>query len=137
MMGTHTKTIKIVNLIVGSLLLLGIHSVSYAEEQTYRAILLNSIQGAHSQAQPADVKLLITSGEAKGCTVQGQAYLNRKRLRYEFNLAPIECIKDGQKIRVGQIVRGQHNIKGTMANSGMGRNYLVTNKGVAVTLAHR
>ena len=102
-----------------------------------RAILLNPIQGDINQAEPQAVNLLITEGQAKGCKAEGSAYLNKQRKRYEYNLAPIHCIKNGQVIPVGQVVRGQHNIKGTMANSGMGRTFFVTNKGVTVTLTNQ
>ncbi|MDX1352264.1 MAG: hypothetical protein R3254_04575, partial [Thiomicrorhabdus sp.] len=74
------------------------------------------------------------TGKAKGCKAHGTAHLNHQRLRYEFKLQPIVCIKQGQAIPVGTVVRGQHNIEGTMANSGLGRDYLVSNKGVTVTL---
>lgn len=116
--------------------LFGLSLSTFASEQNNRAILLTAIEGSYTVANPKPVKLLITTGAAKGCLAEGNAYLNKKRLRYEFNLAPINCIKNGQKISVGNIVRGQHNIKGTMANSGMGRDYLVSNKGVIVSLTH-
>ncbi|MDX1347955.1 MAG: hypothetical protein R3189_06880 [Thiomicrorhabdus chilensis] len=108
---------------------------AYAEPT--RAILLTPVQGAIPASNPQTVKLEIVQGEAKGCTAQGTAFLNPKRLRYEYDLMPINCVKNGQRIPVGQVVRGQHNIKGTMANSGMGRDYLISNKGVTVTLAHQ
>ena len=114
-------------------------SPAQASEQTTqsinRAVLLNSIQGDINQSNPQPVHLLITQGQAKGCKANGLAFLNKKRKRYEFKLAPIHCIKNGHPIPVGNIVRGQHNIKGTMANSGMGRAYFVTNKGVTVSLS--
>ena len=116
--------------------LFGVSLTSHAAEQNNHAILLTTIEGSYTPANPKPIKLLITTGSAKGCIAKGNAYLNKKRLRYEFNLVPINCIKNGQKISVGNIVRGQHNIKGTMANSGMGRDYLVSNKGVTVSLTH-
>lgn len=115
--------------------LLSSATLSYAEETQTRAILLNSVIGAIPASQPQAVKLLIVSGEAKGCIATGGAYLSSQR--HEFILNPINCIKNGKKINVGQVVRGQHNIKGTMANSGMERSYLVSNKGVTVTLAKK
>lgn len=111
-------------------------SFSVHAEST-RAVLITPVQGAIPASNPQTVKFEIVQGPAKGCTAQGTAFLNPKRLRYEYDLMPINCIKHGQKIRVGQVVRGQHNIKGTMANSGMGRDYLISNKGVTVTLAHQ
>ena len=127
----RTMTLKLIGIS-----LFGLSLTSHASEQTNRAILLTSIEGSYTVANPKPVKLLITTGAAKDCIAEGNAYLNKKRLRYEFNLAPINCIKNGQIIPVGNIVRGQHNIKGTMANSGMGRDYLVSNKGVTVSLTH-
>ena len=112
-------------------------SAHAAPNSPTRAILLNAIQGDINQAHPQTVNLLITEGQAKGCQVQGYAFLNKQRKRYEYKLAPINCVKNGQPIKVGQVVRGQHNIKGTMANSGMGRTFFVTNKGVTVTLANQ
>ena len=117
-----------------SILFLALSSITltcHATDEINRAILLNPIIGDQAQT----VKLLITEGSAKDCQAQGIVTLNKKRLRYEFALEPINCIKNGQSIKVGQVVRGQHNILGTMANSGMGRKFLVSNKGVTVTLA--
>jgi len=108
---------------------------SYAAEQT-RAVLLTPIKGQPTQAKPYPVKLMIINGQAKGCEAVGKAHLNVQRLRYEYQLQPVICIKQGKAISVGTVVRGQHNIKGTMANSGMGRDYLISNKGVTVTLAY-
>ncbi len=99
-----------------------------------QAILLNALQGSVTLTQPQPIRLLIISGPAEGCIAEGSAVLNPIRLRYEFTLQPINCVKNGQQILVGQVVRGQHNIKGTMANAGMGRSYLISNKGVTVTL---
>jgi len=114
-----------------SLAILSTHS--FAAEQT-RAILLTPVQGQPTQANPYPVNLMIVNGQAKGCKAHGTAHLNNQRLRYEYNLQPVNCIKQGHVIPVGTVVRGQHNIKGTMANSGLGRDYLITNKGVTVTL---
>ncbi|WP_237261757.1 hypothetical protein [Thiomicrorhabdus immobilis] len=130
MFSMNKPTVKLI-----AISLFGIALSSHAAEQVTRAILLNSIQGPISQTSSTPVKLLITQGNAKGCVAQGVAFLNPKRLRYEFNLEPVNCVKNGHKIPVGTVVRGQHNIKGTMANSGMGRKYLISNKGVTVTLA--
>ncbi len=127
-------TLKVMGSALVGFTLFGLSASVHAAEPT-RAVLLTPIQGSFSKTAPADVKLLVTEGQAKGCIIQGTAYLNKKRLRYEYQLAPVNCIKNGQKIDVGQVVRGQHNIKGTMANSGMGRDYLSSNKGVTVTLA--
>lgn len=112
-------------------------SVQAQTDQTHRAVLLNAIYGKVSQSDPQKVRLLITQGPAKGCIVRGSAYLNPRRLRYEYDLKPVKCIKNGHSIVVGTVVRGQHNIKGTMANSGMGRDYLISNKGVTVTLSNQ
>lgn len=109
---------------------LGMASVSQAEPAVNRAILLNNLIGE----QPQTIRLLIVEGPAQGCQAQGRAVLNKKRLRYEYNLEPIVCAPQGLPIHVGQVVRGQHNILGTMANSGMGRKVFSTNKGVTVTL---
>ncbi|MEA3405846.1 MAG: hypothetical protein U9R28_08920 [Pseudomonadota bacterium] len=127
----HTLSLSFLSVIAGFMV-----TTSQASEPT-RAVLLNSIQGAINQTQPQPVKLLITQGQAKGCKASGTAFLNKQRMRYEFTLAPINCIKNGQKIPVGTIVRGQHNIKGTMANSGMGRKFFISNKGVAVSLSFK
>ncbi len=129
------KNLRTVSLNLLSIALFSTALSSHASEETTRAILLNSINGEITQTQPQPVKLLIVKGPAKGCLAEGTAFLNFTRLRYEFNLAPINCVKNGKKIVVGTVVRGQHNIKGTMANSGMGRSYLISNKGVTVTLA--
>ena len=99
-----------------------------------QAVLLNALQGSVTLTQPQPIRLLIISGPAEGCIAEGSAVLNPIRLRYEFTLQPINCVKNGQQILVGQVVRGQHNINGTMANAGMGRSYLISNKGVTVTL---
>lgn len=107
---------------------------THALELETRAELLNAVQGDINQSSPQPVRLIITQGPATGCEVTGTAFLNKQRQRYEYTLNPTNCIKNGQPIHVGTVVRGQHNIKGTMANSGMGRDYFVTNKGVTVTL---
>ncbi|MGM0541538.1 MAG: hypothetical protein ACQEQR_03760 [Pseudomonadota bacterium] len=130
------KNLRTVSLTLLGFALFSTTLSSQASEET-RAKLLNSIYGEITKDQPQAVKLLIVKGPAKGCVVEGTAFLNFKRLRYEFNLAPINCIKNGEKINVGTVVRGQHNVEGTMANSGMGRSYLISNKGVTVTLAHQ
>lgn len=129
------KNLRTISLTLLSIALFSAALSSLATEETTRAILLNSINGKITQAQPQPVKLLIVKGPATGCLAEGSAFLNTKRLRHEFNLAPINCVINGKKIVVGTVVRGQHNIKGTMANSGMGRSYLISNKGVTVTLA--
>ena len=131
------KRLPLFTLSLTAITLLSSATLSYAEETQTRAILLNPVIGAIPASQPQAVKLLIVSGEAKGCIATGGAYLSSERQRHEFILNPINCIKNGKKINVGQVVRGQHNIKGTMANSGMGRSYLVSNKGVTVTLAKK
>ncbi|WP_178862887.1 hypothetical protein [Thiomicrorhabdus cannonii] len=99
-----------------------------------RAVLLNSVQGHISPQNPQAVRFEIVEGAAAGCIANGHAFLNPKRLRYEYTLEPVNCIKDGREVHVGSVVRGQHMVKGTMANSGIGRAYLITNKGVTVTL---
>ncbi|MDG6778637.1 hypothetical protein QCB44_07960 [Thiomicrorhabdus sp. zzn3] len=101
-----------------------------------RAILLTPVVGQPTPASPQPVRFEIIQGQAKGCLAYGNAYLNNQRKRYEYKLKPVNCVKNGQTVTVGQVVRGQHNIKGTMANSGMGRSYLISNKGVTVTLAY-
>jgi len=131
-----TTVCKITAVLISSFTLTSLLSTAHAAEDQTRAVLLNSVQGNHSQDTPIPVSLLITQGKAKGCIAKGKAYLNKQRLRYEYQLEPIHCIKDGQPVEVGQVVRGQHNIMGTMANSGMGRNYLISNKGVSVSLTH-
>jgi hypothetical protein len=120
-----------------SLLLLSAPFTAFSQTDSTRAILLTPIMGEVSPQQPQKVRLEITQGAAKGCQVEGTAHLNKRRMRYEFNLNPAHCVKNGKTIPVGHVVRGQHNIKGTMANSGMGRDYLVSRKGVEVTLADR
>jgi len=132
MLHKHTITLAI-----SCMTLLSFTHNSSAAEPITRAILMTPIQGQPTQDNPSPVELIITTGEAKGCKAQGTAYLNHQRLRYEFKLQPIHCIKHGQVISVGTVVRGQHNIKGTMANSGLGRDYLASNKGVTVTLANQ
>lgn len=122
---------------LSSLLILSFGFSFPAYGEATRAVLLTPVKGAIPVSTPQPVKLEIVQGPAKGCTAEGTAFLNQKRLRYEYDLMPVNCIKNGQRIRVGQVVRGQHNIKGTMANSGMGRDYLISNKGVTVTLAHQ
>ncbi len=130
------KNLRILSLNLLSIALFSTALSSHAQDTT-RAMLLNPIQGEVTQTQPQPIKLMIVAGQAKGCTAEGTAVINPKRLRYEFELAPINCIKNGERIAVGQVVRGQHNIKGTMANSGMGRKYLISNQGVTVTLAYQ
>jgi len=125
----HTLSLSFLSIVAGLMV-----TPSQASEPT-RAVLLNNIQGDINQANPHAVNLLITQGQAKGCKANGTAFLNKQRMRYEFTLAPITCVKNGQNIPVGTVVRGQHNIKGTMANSGMGRNFFSSNKGVAVSLS--
>ncbi|MDG6774356.1 hypothetical protein QCB45_08425 [Thiomicrorhabdus sp. ZW0627] len=109
---------------------------AYADQAT-RAVLLNPVVGEISPSNPQKVSLMVTEGQAEGCIFEADAFLNQRRLRYEYNLTSTECVKNGQTIPVGHVVRGQHNIKGTMANSGMGRDYLITNKGVSVTLDYQ
>ena len=116
-----------------SISLLSTSLISHANERLpTRAILLNAVQGA----EPQPVKLLVIQGEAKGCVIEGTASYNKKRYCHEYDLGTVHCEINGHKIPVGHVVRGQHNIKGTLANSGMGRDYLITNKGVTVTLAN-
>lgn len=116
-------------------LLLGLlfSAIVHAAEP-HRAVLLNSVQGHISPQNPQAVRFEITQGPAAGCTAHGHAFLNPKRLRYEYTLAPVHCTKNGRQVPVGSVVRGQHMVKGTMANSGMGRSVLITNKGVSVSL---
>ncbi|WP_321325828.1 hypothetical protein [Thiomicrorhabdus sp.] len=130
MLKTHFITLSI-----SCLTLASFSTNSSAAEQT-RAILMTQIQGQPTQSNPYPVELKIVQGPAKGCKVYGTAHLNAKRLRYEYKLQPVNCIKNGHAVSVGTVVRGQHNIKGTMANSGLGRDYLVSNKGVTVTLSN-
>lgn len=115
--------------------LLGYAGNSFSDE-TVRAMLLTPVSGEISSSQPQPVQLKVLTGEAKGCVLNGSAVLNRKRLRYEYDLPNNLCEIAGRNIQVGHIVRGQHNIKGTMANSGMGRDYLLSKKGLEVNLSY-
>lgn len=110
---------------------------AFSKEDSVNAKLLNPVSGNVSPDHPQPVKLLITNGPAKGCVLSATAVLNRKRLRYEYHLPNPQCQIDGQMVKVGHVVRGQHQIKGTMANSGMGRDYLLSKKGLEVTLAYQ
>jgi hypothetical protein len=112
----------------------GISQAAQTDPAPTRAVLLTSVQGHISQQTPQAVRFEIVQGPAAGCIAKGHAFLNDKRMRYEYALEPVNCIKDGHEVHVGSVVRGQHLIKGTMANSGMGRSTLITNKGVTVTL---
>ncbi len=126
----HRRTM-ILNLL--SISLLSTPLISHANEPLpTRAILLNAVYGTETQP----VKLLVIQGEAKGCVIEGTASYNKSRFCHEYDLGTIHCEKDGHNIPVGNVVRGQLNITGTLANSGMGRDYLITNKGVTVTLAN-
>ncbi|WP_373019589.1 hypothetical protein [Thiomicrorhabdus sp.] len=128
MMNLKNWILSVINLTLLTLIL-----PAYAGEPPTRAILLNAVQGD----KPQKVSMRVTQGQAKGCILEANAFLNKQRLRYEYDLSSSQCVKDGQVIPVGRVVRGQHNIKGTMANSGMGRDYLISNKGVNVTLDYQ
>lgn len=99
------------------------------------AIFLNGLYGEATQQNPLPVRLKVISGKAKGCIIEGQAVLNKNHRRYEYTLQTPQCFHQGEAVPVGTVVRGQHNIPGTMANSGMGRGYWFSNKGLIVTLS--
>ena len=105
-----TQACKLTAVLLSSFTLIGLATSAHAAEDKTRAVLLNAVQGPHSQDAPLPVSLLITQGKAKGCIAKGTAYLNKQRLRYEYQLEPIHCVKDGQPVKVGQVVRGQHTI---------------------------
>lgn len=118
------------------ILLLSVFSLpAWADPISARAVLLNAVYGEVPISQPQSVRLKVISGPAKGCVLQASAYLNKPHRRYEFHVPNNVCEVNQQVIEVGQVVRGQHAIKGAMANSGMGRDYLIANKGLTVTLA--
>lgn len=99
------------------------------------AIFLNGLYGEATQQNPLPVKLKVISGKAKGCIIEGKAILNKNHRRYEYSLQTPQCFHQGEAVPVGTVLRGQHNIPGTMANSGMGRGYWFSNKGLIVTLS--
>lgn len=115
-------------------LMSGIFSVQASETE---AIFMNGLYGEATQHKPLPVKLKVISGKAKGCIIQGKAVLNKQHRRYEYSLQTPHCLYQGKEVPVGTVVRGQHNIPGTMANSGMGRGYWFSNKGLIVTLSHQ
>lgn len=115
--------------------MLGLPGAVQAEET--RAIFLNGLYGDATPQNPLPVKLEVINGKAKGCIIEGEAVLNKRHRRYEYTLQPPQCVHQGQKVAVGTLVRGQHNIPGTMANSGMGRGYWFSNKGLIVTLSEQ
>ncbi|QCU90967.1 hypothetical protein [Thiomicrorhabdus sediminis] len=114
-------------------------AVSYAQNDSKavnaRAILLNPVIGKIHPDQPKTVNFRVLTGPAKNCILSAKAHLDPHRLRHIYQLSNNICQIDGQNILLGGVVRGQHNIVGTMANSGMGRRYLISNKGVEVTLS--
>jgi hypothetical protein len=114
---------------------LGMPGLAQADET--KAIFLNGLYGDATPQNPLPVKLEVINGKAKGCIIEGQAVLNKRHRRYEYTLQPPQCVHQGQKVAVGTLVRGQHNIPGTMANSGMGRGYWFSNKGLIVTLSEQ
>ncbi|MDX1795531.1 MAG: hypothetical protein R3219_02295 [Hydrogenovibrio sp.] len=128
-----TASMPYQGLIFICLSLLGLTASQAAET---RAILLNPVMGDIPQSAPKPVRLKVLNGEAKGCIIQGNAFLNKKRFRYEYQLHPASCVKNGRIISVGQVVRGQHHLVGTMANSGLGRDYYLSKKGLKVSLTY-
>lgn len=115
--------------------MLGLPVAVEAEET--RAIFLNGLYGDATSQNPLSVKLEVINGKAKGCIIEGTAVLNKRHRRYEYTLQTPQCQYEGQTVPVGTLVRGQHNIPGTMANSGMGRGYWFSNKGLIVTLSEQ
>lgn len=120
---------------LAGLILLSLPFAASSEPLPVRAIMLNALYGDIPRHQPQPVQLKVIEGQAKGCLIKGTAYLNKPRRRYEYTLTPPHCRSAGQNVPIGLVVRGQHNIIGTMANSGMGRPTSFSNKGLIVTLS--
>ena len=121
---------------IGYVLVLGVLGAGgSAQASGVEAIFLNGLYGNATPENPSPVKLKVISGKAKGCIIQGKAILNKSHRRYEYTLETPHCFYQGKAVPVGTVVRGQHNIQGTMANSGMGRGYWFSNKGLIVTLS--
>jgi len=108
-----------------------------AQASDTEVIFMTGLYGEATKSNPLPVQLKVISGKAKGCIIEGQAVLNKQHRRYEYTLKTPQCFHQGEAIPVGTVLRGQHNIPGTMANSGMGRGYWFSNKGLIVTLSEQ
>ncbi|MEA1987619.1 MAG: hypothetical protein U9N57_00260 [Pseudomonadota bacterium] len=68
-----------------------------ASGQNNRVVLLNAIEGSYTPSNPKPVKLLITPVTAKDRIAEGNAFPNKKRLRYEFNINANKLHKNEHK----------------------------------------